>query len=334
MVRPGIAVVTGATGFLGRGLVRQLVDAGHAVRVYARTPVSRAHLSGSVEIFKGDITDRLSVRGAVRDAEVVFHLAAKLHINSPGRELVQEYERINVEGTRILAEESCAAGVKRMVYFSTICVYGPTTAGAVVNEDAPVLPCTLYARTKLEAESLVRGMQAPDGRPLGVVLRLAAVYGANMKGNYRRMAEGIRQGWFLPLGDGKNRRTLVHDDDAIRAALLAARHPHAAGRVFNVTDGAVHEFSEIVNTIARSVHRRPRRLRIPVVPVRSVAAAVDSARRCCGWHPLFVPLVDKVVEDVAVCGDRIQAQLGFVPSVSLHEGWRRTLHNWYPSSTV
>jgi nucleoside-diphosphate-sugar epimerase len=334
MIRSGIAVVTGATGSLGCGLVSQLIAEGYAVRVYVRTPVSRDHFPDSVEVFRGDIADHLGVRRAVQDADVVFHLAAKLHINAPSGDLVRDFEQTNVEGTRVVAGESCAAGVKRLVYFSTICVYGPTPEGLAVDEDAPVRPGDVYARTKLEAESVVRAMRDSDGVPLGVVLRLAAVYGVNMKGNYRRVAEGIRRGWFLPLGNGRNRRTLVHEDDAVRAALLAARHPHAAGKVFNVTDGSVHEFGRIVDTVARHCGREPRRIRIPVMPVRSVATAVDAVRRCFRSRPLFVPLVDKLIEDVAVSSDRIQREMGFTPSVTLDDGWRRTLHSWYPSSGV
>jgi nucleoside-diphosphate-sugar epimerase len=326
-----MAVVTGATGAVGRGLVSKLVGCGYTVRAYARNPPSRGCFPDSVEVVTGAVTDRVGVRRAVQGADVVFHLAAKLHINAPGSQLLQEFTQVNVEGTRVVAEESCAAGVKRLVFFSTICVYGPTMDGVVVDEDAPVRPCSAYARTKLEAEAIVRAMRDGQGAPLGVVLRLAAVYGTNMKGNYRRVAAGVRQGWFLPVGNGRNRRTLVHEDDVVRAALLAARHPNAPGRVFNVTDGSVHEFGRIVDILARHCGRAPR-VQLPLLPVRTLAKAVDAVRRCFKSRPLFLPLVEKMIEDVAVSGDRVQIELGFEPSVSLDDGLRRTLRCWYPST--
>jgi nucleoside-diphosphate-sugar epimerase len=80
---------------------------------------------------------------------------------------------------------------------------------------------------------LVLNARSADGQPLGTVLRLGAVYGSRIKGNYERLTRALARNRFIPIGKGLNRRTLVYDKDVGRAAALAVSHPAAAGRVFN-----------------------------------------------------------------------------------------------------
>ena len=103
------------------------------------------------------------------------------------------------------------------------------------------------------------------------MLRLGAVYGAQVKGNYRRLLSALARGRFVPIGSGRNRRTLIYDKDVARAALLAVCHPDAAGRVFNVTDGEVHTMATIVRTLCTALGRRPPCLTLPAGPVRALA---------------------------------------------------------------
>ncbi len=118
--------------------------------------------------------------------DAVIHLAALLHIVNPPPSLQPEYERINVGGTATVVEAARQAGVGRMVFFSTIAVYGDS-AGGILTEDSPPRPDSFYAQTKLAAERIVLAAKRADGRPLGTVLRLGAVYGSRIKGNYRRL---------------------------------------------------------------------------------------------------------------------------------------------------
>jgi UDP-glucose 4-epimerase len=198
-------------------------------------------------------------------------------------------------------------------------VYGPTARGCVVDEQTPPRPDTLYGVTKLEGEEPVLGAG-------GVVLRLAAVYGPSMKGNYPRLVEAIRRGRLVMVGDGRNRRTLVHVDDVCAAALLAAEHADARGRVYNVTDGAVHELGEVVAAIAAALGRRPPGIRLPAGPVRVAAGLLEDALGAVGrGAPVRRATIDKLTEDVAVSGRRIQEELGFRPAYELRAGWRQAL---------
>ena len=114
---------------------------------------------------------------------------------------------------------------------------------------ATLQPDTFYARTKLSAEQIVLNARGADDQPLGTVLRLGAVYGSRIKGNYERLTHALARHRFIPIGSGPNRRTLVYDKDVGRAAALSVTHPAAAGRVFNVTDGEFHTLNEIIESI-------------------------------------------------------------------------------------
>ncbi|MEO6393544.1 MAG: NAD-dependent epimerase/dehydratase family protein, partial [Pyrinomonadaceae bacterium] len=162
--------------------------------------------------------------------------------------------------------------------------------------------------------------------PLGVVLRLAAVYGSQMKGNYPQLVRALRKHRFRHIGSGANRRTLVHVKDVIDAGLLAADHPAAAGRRFNVTDGEVHTMREIVDAICLALQIKPPRLRVPEFPVRLAAGAAEVVFRAAGRRaPINRATVDKLLEDVAISGARLQTELGFQPNVPLLEGWREAV---------
>ena len=117
-------------------------------------------------------------------------MAALLHIVNPPPEMREKYERVNIGGTATVVEAAIKAGVKRVVLFSTIAVYGPSD-GSVLNEMSPTHPDTFYAQTKCAAEQIVLNARGADGQPLGTVLRLGAVYGPRIKGNYERLTRAL-----------------------------------------------------------------------------------------------------------------------------------------------
>lgn len=321
-----LALVTGATGALGPTLLGLLRAKGCRVRVLLQPGDPSRPPSGEIETVEGDITDRRVLEAAAASADYVFHLAAKLHINNPPPQMQAEYERINVQGTQALVEAAQNARVRRLVFFSTISVYGPSAPGELHTERSALRPQTRYAETKARAEQCVLAIARPDdGLPLGAVLRLAAVYGARVKGNYARLWQAVQRGRFLPLGAGRNRRTLVYDKDVAQAAWLAATHPDAAGRAYNVTDGAIHTLAEILTAMRAALGKGPYRVHVPLWPVRAAAQGVAAASHWIGRPYPAAALLDKYLEDVAVDGRAIQTDLGFTPAYDLAAGWHDLL---------
>lgn len=323
-MRGELSLVTGATGTVGPTLVNALLAQGVQVRLLSRHPVSPGLFPDSVEPITGDITDPGAISTALAGVSVLFHLAAKLHVANPTPEMRAEYERVNVEGTRVLVEAAQAAGARRVVLFSTVSVYGPTGLEPV-DENSPPHPDTIYAETKLRAEEIaLSARDLNSGEPLAAVLRMAAIYGPRMKGNYATLVNALSRRRFLPVGNGKNLRTLIFDRDAVTAAVLAARHPFAAGQIFNVSDGSVHSLRDIIAAICAAMGRRPPRGFVPLGAARLAAAAADSALAVTGRSPRLTKVVDKFTETVAVRADRIQQELGFQPKYDLKRGWQET----------
>jgi nucleoside-diphosphate-sugar epimerase len=302
-----LALVTGATGVLGPTLVRALVREGWRVRVLCRHPPIPGLLPGEVEVRSGDVTHPEDVATAAEGVSTVFHLAGLLHESRADPALIPLYEEVNVGGTRHVAR-AAAAQRAAVVFFSSIVVYGATRGGPV-DESTPVQAVGPYATTKRRGEEAL----LDSGLPVAV-LRLAAVYGRRMKGNYRRLADALRKRRFVPVGDGSNRRTLVHEEDAVRAALLAADRVREQTGLFNVTDGTTHSMREILGAMCSALGRPEPSFRIPV-PIARIAA------RGLGYGDLLA----KYLESVEVRGERIQRALGFEPRFGLVAGWRDAL---------
>lgn len=318
-------LVTGATGALGPRVVQALCEAGHRVRTFSLHDDPRADVPPRVEAMTGDIADPGALRRAVKDMEAVVHLAALLHIFNPASETDEAYERINIHGTQSVVQAALAAGVGRIVLASTIAVYGPGE-GRVLDERSPPRPDNAYARSKLAAEEITLQARDRGGRAVGVVLRLGAVYGSRIKGNYERLVHALARHRFVPIGPGLNRRTLVYDRDAGRAFALAVSHPAAAGRLFNVTDGGVHRLADIIDAICSALGRRAPRLSIPLALARLAVTGVERGSRLLGLRPPVTrETLVKYAEDIAVDGSLFRSTMGFIPLYDLHSGWKEAI---------
>ncbi|HPL68178.1 MAG TPA: NAD-dependent epimerase/dehydratase family protein [Smithellaceae bacterium] len=324
MVNP-LVLITGATGAVGPLVVKAFLEEGHSIRTLSLDPPPFDSWPKGIDTRIGDITDSASIRSAMCGVDIVVHMAALLHIVNPPPAMKHKYERINVEGTSIVVNEAIKAGAKRIVFFSTIAVYGESY-GRILTEGTPTRPNTFYTRTKLDAEKIVLEARNEEGLQIGSVLRLGAVYGARIKGNYYRLFKSLANGRFIPVGDCSNRRTLIYEKDVGRAAVLAAAHEAAAGKVFNVTDGTFHTLSEIIETICTALGKDSPRFNLPAKPMRWMAGLLEDSSRLLGMaSPVTRSTIDKFTEDIAVDSGLIQKDLGFTPKYDLYTGWKEAI---------
>jgi nucleoside-diphosphate-sugar epimerase len=243
----------------------------------------------------------------------------------PSPEQLSRYTLVNIDGTALIARAALEAGVQRLIFFSTIAVYGHGD-GRILDENSLPHPNTAYAETKLFAERIILETRNPDGKPLGTVLRLASVYGSRVKGNYRRLLLALAQKRFIPIGLGTNRRTLVYDKDVARTVLAVMENPNAAGKVFNVTDGDIHSLNDIIQSICVALGRRPPRIHLPLAPLHTTAEVMDKGARMFGLRSSgFRSALDKYTEDMAVDGQKLQDKIGFRPEYNLLSGWKETV---------
>jgi len=320
-----LVLVTGATGTVGPRIVSILHDAGYDIRTLSLDSPQLDQFSRDIEFVTGDVTKAADVESAMKGVDGVIHLAALLHVIDPPPELEQKYREINVGGTEVVTRLALEAKVKRLVYISTISVYGKSDF-KILDESAPTNPVTFYEQTKLAAEQIVLDAKNGMGLPIGTVLRLAAVYGSKVKGNYRKLLEALEQKRFIPIGEGLNRRTLVYDKDVARAALLALEHPDAAGKIFNVSDGEYHTLSKIIKTMCEAIGRKPPSFSLPVELIRQVVKLTEGAAKMLHVKPtVTISSIDKYTEDIAIDSRRIQKELGFTPKYNLSAGWAETI---------
>ncbi len=322
------ALVTGATGFIGRALSERLISEGVELRVLARDPRRLDGLSAGarVEVVEGDVTDPAAVDRAVAGAEIVFHVAGSFReADAPD----ERYRQVNVESVRHVIEAARRHGVRRVVHTSTIGIHGSIAAGVPATEDTPLRPEGVYEVTKAEGDSLALA-EAAAGRPEVVVLRPAPVYGP---GDYRllklfRLAARARP---VLLGDGSALYHMVHIDDLVDAFLLAARVPEAAGHAFIVAGRERPTVNELVAAVARALGRTepPRPFHLPATPVRALAGLVEDVCRPLRLNPpIYRRRVDFFLNNRLYDTSKAEGVLGFRPRVALEDGLRRTAE-WY-----
>ena len=261
---------------------------------------------------------------AVKGIDYVVHMAALLHVDYPPPSLDPLYGRINIEGTSKIVTACLLEKVQRIIFFSSSTVYGPGK-GEICSEATPPNPKSRYAESKLAAEGIVLAARTPDGRALGTVLRLSAVYGPRVKGNYRRLVRALAHKKFIPVGGGKNRRTLVHDKDVASAAVLAAKTAIAAGRLYNVTDGRIYTMAEIIAELSRLLGRHAPRIAIPFAVARLGIGALDFGGKLIGRPCPAGEILVKYMEDLPVSSERIVTELGFSPRYDLKRGWSEVI---------
>jgi UDP-glucose 4-epimerase len=299
-------LVTGANGFIGRRLCAALEERGK-VRALLREPVEGPWS----ETVVADIADGVPAQ-ATSDAEVVFHLAARAHAVDD-RETNAAYRAVNVEGTRALLERARDSRVRRLVFMSSVKAIGEGGAG-VIDDDTTPHPTTAYGRTKQEAERLVL-----DGGfvPEPVVLRPCLVYGPGVKGNILRMVEAIDAGRFPPVPQLRNRRSMVHVDDVVAAALGAAEAGAVVGRPFIVSDNRYYSSRDIYEAISRELGRKVRP-GLPLSLFRALAKGGDLVGAVTGrGTPFDTAAYDKLFGSAAYDGSGLWRALGTGPKWTL-----------------
>jgi UDP-glucose 4-epimerase len=305
------ALITGATGFIGARLLREGDRA--LVRAVGNIPNAIA----------GDLLEPASLAVACNDIETVFHCAGYAHAFSSSDP--DTHWRVNFEGTRNLVNAAGEAGVKRFIFLSSVKAMAEP-GDECVDEDWRGEPVTPYGKAKRAAEDAVLEAGAKYGMHV-VNLRLAMVYGHGGRGNLERMACGIRAGWFPPLPETGNRRSLVHVDDVVAAMRLVAEAPAANGRTYIVADPHAYSGRQIYDAIRAAVSPAPTlRWSVPAGLLRAGGALGDALgvvlRRPL---PMNSEVVDRLLGSACYSPARIERELGWRARVGLAEGVREML---------
>lgn len=263
------ALVTGATGFIGRQLCQSLQATGVHV-----TALGRQQQSGPWDRFKtGDIAGILPM-DLCEQIDVVYHLAGIAHAMKLPKSEQGCYEQVNVHGTRHLLELIQESHVNSLVYFSSIKAMADP-GDDCVDETFTARPTDPYGLSKRLAEEAVLEFGQRQGFHV-CVLRPCLVYGPLPKGNLLRMLQAIKKGRFPPLGIHQNRRSMVSVYDLIQIAQRVAGDPRAHGQTFIISDGEQYSTSRIYASMFEALDKPLPRWSLPVWPLSLLAAIGDG----------------------------------------------------------
>jgi len=311
LTSPRLVLVTGASGFIGRELCQELREQSVQVRGGMRQ-VAEGPWD---EVVLFDLTTKRLPEDALAGVDTIFHLAGKSHALSETRQDEEEYFRINTEGTGILLEAAKVAGVRRFVFISSVKAMGE---GSDVCQDESVQcrPETPYGKSKLAAERMVlEGGYVPEP----VVLRLSMVYGSSRKGNLPRMIEAVAKGHFPPFLEVGNQRSIVHVEDVVQAALLAAEKPVAGGQTYIVTDGQACSTRQMYERICEALDKPVPAWTIPIGLLKVLAKVGDGIGLMRGRRFLFdSDALDKLIGAACYSSEKIERELEFRPKRDFH----------------
>lgn len=318
-------LVTGGTGFIGHHLVRRLVSTDVHVRLLCRRDSDLAHVrevATLIELCYGDLKDPVSLAEAVTGIDVMFHLAAATRGNWA------EAYQATVKGTEHLLDYAQRTGVPRVVYVSSMSVYdyARMPRDATVDENAPLETRpetrTVYARSKCEAEAIVRRyLNASD---IAVcILRPGAVYGPGGPPHIPATFRFARDKSVFLIGGGLRQIPLVYVENLIDALLLAAESHQAIGQVYNVVDSPpVIERLYVSKYLGRLKSRQMPVIPLPTLPFLVAAHFYDLVARATGRHPNadMYRAVKRVTNRIFFSARKISQDLGWRSRVSLDEG--------------
>lgn len=324
------ALVTGATGFIGRALVERLCARGETVRVLVRDRGRFEALGfAGVEAVEGDITDPAAVDRAVAGSDTVFAIAGTFREPNLSD---AAYRAINVDAVGHILEAAQRHGTRRVVHCSTVGIHGDVK-GAPATEDAPVVPDGIYEVTKAEGDALALEFGRKNGLEVAVI-RPAPVYGP---GDTRllKLFKLARKKRILLLGPGTAGYHLVHIDDLVDAFLLAAEAEEAAGEPFIIAGPERPDLNRLIATLADVLDNPdPTVIRVPAGPVRRLGHLCELACRPFGAAPpIYRRRVDFFINNRAYDTTKAEQRLGYRPKVGLREGLEGTAA-WYRANRL
>ena len=311
-------LITGATGLLGSHLIKELQQRGEDIRALV-LPVENADrlVEQGVEVVRGDVTDTSTLPPAVKDVELVFHLAGMMGVWRP----LADYRLVNVTGSENLYKAAQAAEVRRYVHTSSHTVYG-LGHGRFLTENDPLRPDPdPYSITKAEGDRLMRRLML-NSQVETVILRPGTFFGPGDRLHFGRMAQKVKDGKGLILGRGNNALPFCYVTDVVQGFLLAAYHENASGNVYNITNDHPLTQQEMFDAIADAVAGKRPTLHLPYLPIYYGSIVAEKVvARVTRTRPVVTQLGAMMFgSDNRHSIEKARRELGFEPKVSLLEG--------------
>jgi nucleoside-diphosphate-sugar epimerase len=316
-------LVTGATGFVGRHLVRALLARGERVRALGRNEAACAALAAArSEVVRADLRDRAAVVAACAGVDAVLHVGA---LSAPWGSAA-DFQAINVGGTQHVVAGCQKHKVGRLVHVSSPSVVFDGRDQHELTEAAPYPRrfVSAYSLTKKLAEDVVNAA-ARAGLP-AVILRPKAVFGPGDTALLPRLLAAARQGRLPQVGTGRNRVDLTYVDNVVQALLLALSAENAVGKTFTITNGEHVLLWDVIRTVLRRLGMRDALRRLPFRVAYALAGLMEMRARLLGGEPLLTRYSVAILARTQTYNiEAARRDLGYEPRISVADGVERTL---------
>ena len=284
-------LLTGANGFLGAYLQRELQSRGDLFRLGRTSPA---------EVF-ADFSKEIP---AIPEVDLVVHAAGVAHFLPKTAEEEAQFHTVNVQGTekllRRLSENSLAP--KSFVFISSVAVYGQET-GKLINEDSPLLGSTPYAVSKILAEQLILDWGEKQGVST-YILRLPLIVGEHAPGNLGAMQKAIRSGYYFRIGKGDSRKSMVLAEDV---AALVSRLTGGGGGIYNLTDNVDPKLAELDTVMALRINKSVKV--IPLALIKPLAMIGDRF----SFFPINTYRLKKLRDELTFDCSKAKRELNWEP---------------------
>jgi nucleoside-diphosphate-sugar epimerase len=310
--------VTGGSGFVGKHLLPQLVNAGHDVTAtyFNAVPLSMENINWvkfSMELIEGDISKLLM------NNDVVIHLAALAHQQNKTNDSL--YFNINSRGTQKIANIAVEAGIKHFIFLSTIKVNGEFNAsneqGVPISfsENDEPKPIGPYAESKCEAEHFIK-IACQHSKMSYTIVRPPVIYGPEVKANIYKLIDVVSQGVPLPLSLARKKRSMLYVENLVDLIVTTIKHDRARNKTYLVKDIDVST-SDLIKAIARCLDKKERLVPVPLFLLEAICFI---CKKISVFQKLTMPLI---IDDKTLKKD-----LNWEPPIRFEKGLKRTV-DWY-----
>lgn len=317
-----IAVVTGASGFVGSHLVDLLLEKNYTIRCIIRKTSSLKWLEGKdVELHICELTDKVGLRKIFEGADYIYHVAGVVKSKKP-----EGYFKGNVDTTRALLDVGLEFNIKRFLIVSSQTSSGPSVPGNPINEESPCNPITTYGRSKLAQEELARNYM--DKIPI-TICKVAAIYGERDTEIFI-FFKTFSRGLMTMIGLHDKQVSLVHVIDVVRGLYLATASEKAVGQTYFITSEKYYTWKKVGDTTSKVMSKKPLVVKVPHFVVYTIAAIAQFFSLFSSKAATLNIEKAKDITQPAWISDYKKAfnNFGFKQEISLEDGIKRTV-DWY-----